>query len=77
MEASEIGYWATSRAPGFMTPAVGAVCEMAQRAGCRSLFALTRTYNDRSMAVLRRNGFEEVGLVGEGEDLARKFVKTL
>ena len=77
IETAEIGYWATSGAPGFMTPAVGAVCEIARRAGIGSLFALTRTYNDRSMAVLQRNGFEEVGLVGEGEDLTRKFVRAL
>jgi RimJ/RimL family protein N-acetyltransferase len=48
-----------------------------RQAGYQSLYAHTRTYNDRSMAVLRRNGFEEVGLVGSGEEVARKFVKSL
>jgi len=77
LDAAEIGYWATSSAPGFMTPAVAALCDLARRAGYRSLFAHTRTYNERSMAVLRRAGFEDVGLAGSGEDLARKFIKAL
>ena len=77
LDRSEIGYWASARHPGFMTPAVAAVCEVARAAGYRSLYAHTRTHNERSMAVLRRNGFEDVGLVGSGDELARKFVKVL
>jgi adenylate kinase family enzyme len=65
------------RTPGFTTPAVGALCDIARQAGYTSLYGHTRTSNDRSMAVLRRNRFEDVGLVGRGEDLARKFVKRL
>src|SRR5207244_1033493 len=33
LDAAEIGYWATSRAPGFMTPAIAALCDVARRAG--------------------------------------------
>jgi [ribosomal protein S18]-alanine N-acetyltransferase len=77
LDAADIGYWASTRHPGFMTPAMAAVCDVARAAGYRSLYAHTRTYNERSMAVLRRNGFADVGLAGSGDDLARKFVKAL
>ena len=77
LDAAEIGYWASARHHGFMTPAVAAVCAVARAAGYRSLYAHTRTHNERSMVVLRRNGFADVGLAGSGDDLARKFVKTL
>ena len=75
--AAELGYWATGARPGFVTPAVAAVCDLARAAGYRSLFAHTRPHNERSMAVLRRNGFRDVGLVGADADRARKFVKPL
>lgn len=77
LAAAEIGYWATASRPGFITPAVAAVCELARGAGYRSLFAQTRPHNERSMAVLRRNGFQDAGLAGTGADRARKFVKPL
>jgi RimJ/RimL family protein N-acetyltransferase len=69
LEADEIGYWATSGAPGFMTPAAAALCALARVAGYRSLFARTRPDNERSMAVLRRNGFRELeGSAGDGPE---------
>jgi RimJ/RimL family protein N-acetyltransferase len=78
LEAEEIGYWASARAPGFMTPAVAALCDLARSAGYRSLYARTRPDNERSAAVLRRNGFREVaGAAGDGPDATRRFVKLL
>jgi RimJ/RimL family protein N-acetyltransferase len=77
VEAAEIGYWATATRSGFISPAVAAICDLAREAGYLSLYAHTRPSNERSMAVLRRNGFRDDGLVGAGADRARKFVKVL
>jgi RimJ/RimL family protein N-acetyltransferase len=78
LEAEEIGYWASARAPGYMTPAVAALCDLARSAGYRSLYARTRPDNERSAAVLRRNGFRELeGSVADGAAATRTFVKAL
>jgi hypothetical protein len=51
---------------------------LACAAGYRSLYARTRPDNERSMAVLRRNGFRELeGPVGNGPEAIRTFVKVL
>jgi RimJ/RimL family protein N-acetyltransferase len=74
----EVGYWASARSPGFMTPAVAALCDLARGAGYRSLYARTRPENERSAAVLRRNGFRELeGAAGGGPAATRTFVKDL
>lgn len=57
LASAEIGYWASSRHAGVMTPAVAALCELARAAGFRSLFATVKPENSRSIAVLERNGF--------------------
>jgi RimJ/RimL family protein N-acetyltransferase len=78
LAADEIGYWATAATPGFMTPAVAALCALARAAGYRSLSARTRPDNERSMAVLRRNGFREPEeSAGDGPEAIRTFVKVL
>jgi len=75
LDGSEIGLWASERSSGFMTPAVAAVCGVARAAGYRSLYAHVRTDNERSLSVLRRNGFDSAGAVGGGDHW--RFVKTL
>jgi RimJ/RimL family protein N-acetyltransferase len=78
LEADEIGYWASARSSGFMTPAVAALCDLARGAGYRSLYARTRPENERSAAVLRRNGFRELERsLGDGPAATRTFVKVL
>jgi RimJ/RimL family protein N-acetyltransferase len=59
-DGAEIGYWADSTRPGFMTNAVTSLCIEAKNAGYRSLTALTVPGNDKSSAVLVRAGFELV-----------------
>ena len=77
LDSAEIGYWASARWRGFMTPAVLAVCDAARAAGYGSLYAHVRVDNERSTAVLRRAHFEEVGLVPSGEHSHRMFLRLL
>src|SRR5690606_23769495 len=62
---AEIGYWAGSKHAGVMTPAVGALCQIAKQAGYTALHAWTRTGNDRSAMVLQRNGFRPADTLPE------------
>lgn len=57
LDAGEVGYWASAAHSGVMSPTVAALVDAARRAGYRGLFATARATNQRSAAVLLRNGF--------------------
>ena len=57
LAGAEIGYWAAAAHSGIITPALGAVCGLAQAAGYKSLFAYVVPHNNRSIRVLESNGF--------------------
>lgn len=59
LDGAEVGYWASARHQGVMTPAVGVLCQLAKRAGYRALTALTDVSNLRSQKVLLNNGFAQ------------------
>jgi RimJ/RimL family protein N-acetyltransferase len=60
-DASEIGYWASRRSPGYMTNALTVLLSLARDAGYRSLNASTLLDNTRSQQLLGRVGFSRVG----------------
>ncbi len=60
---AEIGYWMDPKFPGFMTNAVGALIAQARIAGFQSFEAYTREDNPKSLDVVRRAGFTQMGLV--------------
>jgi RimJ/RimL family protein N-acetyltransferase len=79
LDAGEIGYWASSEYPGYVTNAVVALSQLAKNAGFKSLFADTVPDNLPSQSVLRRAGFNHQGLVdrkGKGV-MYYSFVKEL
>jgi len=58
LDSSEVGYWATNHKPGIMTNAVLALCQIARENLYKSLYALVRTDNPKSIAVLEKVGFK-------------------
>ena len=56
--AGEIGYWASERHRGVMTNVLLELVRVAQAAGFRRLWANPDADNERSVALLRRAGFE-------------------
>lgn len=76
---SEVGYWASSKHSGIMTPTLNALTKVALRAGYAALMAYVRLDNDRSRQVLLTNGFtQEPGeFVNKGKTGRHVFRKTL
>ncbi len=72
-EKAEIGYWASGDHAGITSPAVGAMCDLAAKAGFESLFAFVKTSNPRSIAVLERNNFSK----GLEEDNTKGYARHL
>lgn len=68
LQAAEIGYWASSDSPGIMTNAVGALLQLAMRAGYLSIFGNVRATNTASQEVLKRSGFTLEKEIIEGGD---------
>lgn len=60
-DLAEIGYWASSKYPGFMTNAVLGLIKEANNAGYSSLVAYTKLENNKSKGVLLRSGFTHAG----------------
>lgn len=77
LEKAEVGYWSSALKSGVVTPGLELMCSIASEAGFRGLTALTLPGNDRSQAVLRRNQFQDLGLIEERGRSYRKFVKPL
>ena len=77
LESAEIGYWASEKYPGLMTNAVLALCDIAKDAGFKSLWATTKMDNQKSMNVLKRAGFTDLGKVERKGKPRRKFEKKL
>ena len=74
----EIGYWASAKHQGVMTPAVQVLCEIAQKAGFKSLCAYTAVPNQRSQKVLLNNGFtQQPDIVLHNEKYSYFFRKAL
>lgn len=76
-EDAEIGYWAGIQHRGIMTPALGAICEMAVRAGYRSLIAYTKMDNLNSQKVLVSNGFEQVPGIHQRQEKPRFLFRKM
>lgn len=78
VDGAEVGYWASSAHAGVMTPAVAALTDAARAAGYRRLYATTRPENERSQAVLLRNGFvRRADDVQKPTGVRRLFERTL
>lgn len=77
LDRAEIGYWGDIHSSGFMTNAVAALCDIARSVGYRALFATTKPNNERSQAVLARNGFQPDGKVTKPDGIHPIFVLTL
>jgi RimJ/RimL family protein N-acetyltransferase len=56
---AEIGAWTDAESPGYVTNAVACLTELARQAGFNSLYSLVDPNNDRSIAVMRRSGWQE------------------
>lgn len=69
----EVGYWASSDKPGFMTEAVKKLPQIAKELGFKKLYGFVRLDNDKSSSVLIRSGFEPVGTVKRNEKEYKKF----
>jgi len=78
LEGAEIGYWASEKHSGIITPAVVLLCEVARRAGYKSLYAFVLPANTCSLRVLTNNAFqvEERGVTHKDKicDLYRKIL---
>lgn len=78
LEGAEIGYWASEKHSGIITPAVGLLCEVARGAGYKSLYAFVLPANTCSLRVLSNNAFqvEERGVTHKDKicDLYRKVL---
>ncbi len=59
LSGAEIGYWADTETPGYMTNAVMALVDLAKQAGYQRLFALIRPQNIKSVGVITRAGFAQ------------------
>lgn len=77
LERAEIGYWADQKRSGFMRGAVAALCEVARRAGYRSLFARVLPENERSIKVVLASNFHEEEMVHDGHRAYRIFSRRL
>ncbi|MDP4038736.1 MAG: GNAT family N-acetyltransferase [bacterium] len=72
LSGAEIGYWASAYARGFMTNTLKKLCKIAEEAGYSSLFALILSRNLKSIGVIKRSGFKNLGLVNErGKDFCK------
>lgn len=60
LSGAEIGYWADTETPGYMTNAVMALVDLAKQAGYQRLFALIRPQNIKSVGVITRAGFAQI-----------------
>lgn len=78
LEGAEIGYWASKKHSGIITPAVGLLCGVARGAGYKSLYAFVLPANTCSLRVLTNNAFqvEERGVTHKDKicDLYRKVL---
>jgi RimJ/RimL family protein N-acetyltransferase len=78
LEGAEIGYWASSRHRGIMTPAVEVLCQVAKRAGYQSLTACAAVENGRSQKILLNNGFQQApGVIFQNDKNCYSFTKGL
>jgi RimJ/RimL family protein N-acetyltransferase len=77
LTGAEIGYWASESFPGVATPAVRGLCEIAKDAGFKRLVGLTLPDNERSADVLRRNGFNDLGILERRGKRYLKFERAL
>ncbi len=73
LEEAEIGYWASAQYPGLMTNAVKKLAQLAKEAGYKKLWATTKTDNQKSMNVLLRAGFADLGEIERNGKPRRKF----
>lgn len=77
-ELAEIGYWASSDFPGYMTNVVLEIIEQARRVGFEKLVAYTKFENIKSKGVLKRAGFNYVGREeNEVDKIHDKFICEL
>ena len=79
IDRSEIEYWASEDAHGIMSASLKIIVEQAKAAGYKSLFARILTTNEKSMNVVKNNGFANQGLSLNEEDGKDRFiwVKTI
>lgn len=77
LDSAEIGYWASNRSSGVMTNAINLLCDIAHKAGYKSIFGLVDPTNTKSLGVLSRNNFQNTGIVTEEGKEYLKFIKGL
>lgn len=75
--SAEIGYWLSRQHSGVMTNAVRALVEIAAEAGYQRLHAWVQDSNARSIAVLERAGFREVGHGGRIGEFLTRFERSV